>query len=117
MDDKELKYCEFCGHLACFRCIHKKHSFAEKPGQLTGADVGLCCRICDRKFIHNNIIKEDIEAATFLHNWDYRDQEHALLDAQVKTELANIGLNDLKLKKKKKVRGCMKGKNRLKESS
>ena len=65
--DKELRRshkltCQFCGHKACEKCAYKLRVFAnqQSPFEAVGnmalseitrvMQMGICCRICDRKF-------------------------------------------------------------------
>lgn len=63
-NSKTNKACQFCGCLACERCMYKSRKFKEAPvfthdgvgdisfqnGTSTTAKSGLICKLCDRKF-------------------------------------------------------------------
>lgn len=41
-------------------------------------DLGLACRICDRKIIHRNILVPQMDEATYIVQWDINEEEHVL---------------------------------------
>ena len=69
LSNEEPKHCQFCGNMACLRCCHKNRKFQPKPGSQDRV-TGLCCRVCDRKFVHLQMKSIELEHVVFLKEWE-----------------------------------------------
>ena len=92
MKDLDKKNCEFCGHIACLRCCHKQQKFQPKSGQVE-AVKGLACRICDRKLIHRDLVKPEMEQIVYLNQWDINEEEHKLFGTKKEIAAAEEDLD------------------------
>jgi hypothetical protein len=51
--DKKLDHCNFCGELACKKCLEKK-----KPWPMNKSKTGKICLSCNKKFLFREILDE-----------------------------------------------------------
>ena len=49
--DSKNKNCQFCGSLACPKCIYKKKKFLSEKDKVPESQPGDICKICDRKMM------------------------------------------------------------------
>ena len=70
---KPVIYCDFCGHRACDKCMHKSRQFKQAYGRKKAVyhsvahntmpqNKGRICKLCDNKFMMMNTYKEFSES-------------------------------------------------------